>query len=168
MNFHQLIQHVIEDTLHVSLVAFRPELALCVTIVSLLLVRMIVPRWQAGPGVIALLGGAASFWLLAPWRYLSAEPLAASQFCGPTFTGMLQTDGFGIFMRAVLIAFLILFVIFTRITRFPDRLDTAEFFVLVFGATLGMCLMVSANHMIMVLHGPGDGQRAFVYFGRHG
>ena len=35
----------------------------------------------------------------------------------------------------------------------PDRDDAAEFYVLVLGATLGMCLMVSANHVLIVLLG---------------
>ena len=35
----------------------------------------------------------------------------------------------------------------------PDRDDATEFYVLMLGATLGMCLMVSANHMLIVLLG---------------
>ena len=153
MNFHDLVTGVLKDTIDVSIPAFRPEMALCATIVALLLVRMIVPRWVGGPTVLTLLGSSLALWLLAPWHYFCNQPLASSQLCGPTFTGMLQVDGFGVFMRTVLIAFLIIFVIFTRITRFPHRLDTAEFFVLVLGATLGMCLMVSANHMLIVFLG---------------
>ena len=153
-NFHELVQHVIvTDTIDVSLPAFRPEMALCATIVALLLVRMIVPRWTSAPTVLSLLGSSLALWLLAPWQYFCNQPLAASQQSVETFTGMLQVDGFGVYLRALLIAFVILFVIFTRISRFPHRLDTAEFFVLVFGATLGMCLMVSANHMLIVFLG---------------
>ncbi len=157
-NFHELFQQVLDDTLIDSLPAFRPELVLCTTIVALLLVRMIVPRWTAAPTVFTLLGSSLALWLLAPWRYFCNQPLAASHpsvetFTGPIFTGMLQVDGFGVYMRALLIAFVILFVVFTRISRFPHRLDTAEFFVLVLGATVGMCLMVSANHMLIVFLG---------------
>ncbi|MBN2292161.1 MAG: NADH-quinone oxidoreductase subunit N, partial [Pirellulales bacterium] len=154
MNFHELVQHVFDDTLAISLPAFRPEMVLCATIVALLLVRMIVPRWLSGPTILTLTGCSLAMWLLAPWRYFChffAD--GTDTFAGETFTGMLQVDGFGVFMRALLIAFVILFVIFTRITRFPHRLDTAEFFVLVLGATVGMCLMVSANHMMIVFLG---------------
>ncbi len=154
MSFHDLVQHVIHDTVDVSLPAFQPEMVLCGTIVSLLLVRMIVPRWVAGPTILTLLGSSLAMWLLAPWRYFChIFSDGAETFTGETFTGMLQVDGFGIFLRAMLIAFVILFVIFTRITRFPHKLDTAEFFVLVLGATVGMCLMVSANHMMIVFLG---------------
>lgn len=153
MNFHEILQLVIDDTFDVSLAAFRPELAICATIVALLLVRMILPRWQSGPTIVTLAGSAAALWLLSPCCCLCPASSAAETFHGPIFTGMLIADGFGVFMRALLIGFVILFTIFTRISRFPRRADTAEFFVLVLGATLGMCLMVSANHMIMVFMG---------------
>jgi len=35
----------------------------------------------------------------------------------------------------------------------PPRDDATELFVLVFGAALGMCMMVSANHLVMVILG---------------
>ncbi len=154
MNFHQLFQHVVDDTLGISLAAFRPEVAICVTIVALLLVRMILPRWHNGPTIITLAGSAAALWLLSPCKYLGqAAPAAAETFNGPIFTGMLVSDGFGVFLRALLLGFVLMFTVFTRVTRFPRRADTADFFVLVLGATLGMCLMVSANHMMMVFMG---------------
>ncbi len=40
MNFYQLIERFRADTLDVSLPAFAPELAICATIVAMLLVRM--------------------------------------------------------------------------------------------------------------------------------
>ena len=48
----------------------------------------------------------------------------------------------------------------------PDDDDATEFYVLVLGATLGMCLMVSANHMLIVFLGDRDGQRAVLRAGR--
>ena len=36
------------------------------------------------------------------------------------------------------------------LTGIPDREDSADFYVLLLGATLGMLLMASANHLLMV------------------
>jgi NADH-quinone oxidoreductase subunit N len=38
----------------------------------------------------------------------------------------------------------------TKLTGIPDREDAPDIYTLVFGATLGMCLMVSANHLLTV------------------
>jgi len=49
--------------------------------------------------------------------------------------------------------FAVLFALFTWLSGVPDRDDANDFYVLVLGATLGMCLMVSANHVLMVFLG---------------
>ncbi len=67
---------------------------------------------------------------------------------------MLVFDSFSVYMRALLLLFFVLCSpLFTRITGVPDRDDATEFYVLILGATLGMCLMVSANHMLIVFLG---------------
>src|SRR5205823_105821 len=38
----------------------------------------------------------------------------------------------------------------TLLTGIPDREDSADFYCLLLGATLGMLLMASANHLLMV------------------
>jgi NADH-quinone oxidoreductase subunit N len=40
--------------------------------------------------------------------------------------------------------------VFTKVSGIPDREDGADFYTLVLGATLGMCLMASANHLLML------------------
>jgi len=150
VSFHQLIQHTLDDTLGPSLSAFRPELAICGTIVALLLVRMLCPGWKRGAFYVALIGTGCSLWLAAPWHYLTtgviAEPI-------PIFTGMLVFDTFAVYMRGLLLLFVLLFVVLTRISGPADRDSAAEFYVLILGATLGMCLMVAANHMMIVFLG---------------
>ena len=47
MTFHALAQNVLNETLGVSLGAFRTELVLCAAIIGLVLVRMILPRWRS-------------------------------------------------------------------------------------------------------------------------
>ena len=63
---------------------------------------------------------------------------------------MLVYDTFSVYVRSLLLAFAVLFVIFTKLTGIPDREDGPDIYSLVLGATLGMCLMASANHLLMV------------------
>ena len=66
---------------------------------------------------------------------------------------MLVSDSFSVFMRGLLLLFALLFTTFTQISRMPDQDDTTEFYVLMLGALVGMCLMISANHLLIVLLG---------------
>src|SRR5262245_53595046 len=47
-------------------------------------------------------------------------------------------------------AFVFLFVILTLVTGVPDADAATDVYTLVLGATIGMCLMASANHLLMV------------------
>jgi NADH-quinone oxidoreductase subunit N len=63
---------------------------------------------------------------------------------------MLVYDGFTVFMRAILVLFLVMFIVFTKLSGIPDREDSADIYALVLGSTVGMCLMASANHLFVV------------------
>jgi NADH-quinone oxidoreductase subunit N len=162
VSFHDLLQNELQKKLAESLAAFRPELAICVTIVALLLVRMLAPRWKAGAYYVMLLGMVAALFQAIPWEAL-AQPEAAERggvqaakllaATSQTFTGLLVTDTFSVSLRVLLLLFAVLFVGFTRASGVPDDEDATEFYVLVSGALLGMCLMVSANHALMILLG---------------
>jgi NADH-quinone oxidoreductase subunit N len=93
--------------------------------------------------LLALAGVAIAFYYAAPWENLSAERTEI-------FTGMLVYDGFTVFIRSVLLIFAFAFIIFTRLSGIPDREDGADIYSLVLGATLGMCLMASTNHLMML------------------
>ena len=144
MTFHQLLNDVLADTTGVSLGAFQPELTVCATIVALLLLQMIFPRWKSGAFYAMLIGTAVALYLAIPAQLSDPKPI---------FTGLLVFDTFSIYMRCLLLFFLLLFTGFTQVSGVPDREDTTEFYVLLLGATLGMCLMVSANHMLIVFLG---------------
>ncbi len=137
---------LVHDTLNVSLPLFKPELILTATIVVMLLVRVLNLRWING-FYLAFAGSLVALFYSAPWQLLSAEtPLASTEL----FTGLLRYDAFTVYFRAVLMAFAVLFVIFTWISGIPDREDSTDFFTLLFGATIGLCLMASANHLLTV------------------
>ena len=138
---------MLHDTLPTSLWAFRPELVLCATIVLILLARLVAPGWKRSAWYVTLAGSALALYLVAPWHYLAADVSAPF---GPIFSGMLLFDRFAIYLRGLLLAFILLFAVFTRLSGVVDSDDATEFYVLVLGATLGMCLMVSANHLLIV------------------
>jgi NADH-quinone oxidoreductase subunit N len=149
VSFSALVQSVLHDTLGPSLWAFRPELVLCAFIVLMLLVRMIVPAWKTGAFYIMLAGTAVALLEILSQTVDGTFSLPRQSF----FTGMLVCDGFSVFMRGVLLVFALLFTTFTQVAGIPDAEDAAEFYILVLGALIGMCLMVSANHMLIVFLG---------------
>ncbi|HYO25530.1 MAG TPA: NADH-quinone oxidoreductase subunit N [Lacipirellulaceae bacterium] len=152
MNLPALTDSLIRDTLDVSLPHFRPELALCVTIVSLLLARVIPLLDRIPPFAIALLGALAALAAAVPDGGMNAAAWGAIER-QELFTGMLVYDAMTVYMRLFLTAFAVLFVVLSRLTGIADRDDGQDYFVLVFGATLGMCVMASANHLLTLFLG---------------
>ncbi len=86
---------------------------------------------------------------IAPWAATGTLTVPRQEL----FTGMLVYDGFTVYFRIVLLLFAVLFAIFTRLSGIPDRDAAADVYPLVLGATLGMCLMASANHLLIVFLG---------------
>jgi NADH-quinone oxidoreductase subunit N len=142
MNFQSLITDLTADSENSTLL-FMPEICLSLFISLFLLVRLISRRidlfW------VALVGAVAGLISSRPWE-LGSEELIGSEL----FTGLLVHDGLTVAMRTILMGFLVMFLIFTKISGIPDREDGADIYSLIFGATLGMCLMVSANHLLVV------------------
>ncbi len=146
MQLEALVELAMSDTKE-SLVAFAPEIVICLTIIGMLLVRLF-KVFDVIPGfVMAGVGSAIALYYAEPWVYLSGENVPAPQ---ELFGGMLILDSFSAFIRTVLLVFAILFVVLTRLSKFPETSDSVDFYCLVLGSTLGMCLMASANHLLMV------------------
>lgn len=143
MNFNVLMDQLMTDTVQVSLPRIGPELALCVTILVMLTARVFDVGRRIDPFFFALVGSLAALYFGAPWKHLGDERMEL-------FTGMLVYDGFTVYVRALLVLFLVLFVIFTKLSGIPPREDAADIYSLFLGATVGMCLMVSANHLFVV------------------
>ena len=156
MDLGSLLTGAISDTLDVSLPLFRVELTLAATIVLVLLCRMLpVLRWLDS-GLVALGGVAFALWYAwcdlrglpgAPWPEVAAAAVPASR---ELFGGLLIFDPLTAFIRFLLAGFLVLYIPFTKISGIPDREDGADFYTLVLGASLGMCLMASSNHLLML------------------
>lgn len=139
--------------------AFLPEIVVCIAIVFLLLVRLL-PRYDR-----VHLGYIALFWsvlvtVLSVMQLFRVDPLDPRTDPGvltsdsvDLFGGMLVYDNFSAFLKIFLYGFVSLTVILTLLTKIPDREDSADFYCLLFGSTLGMSIMASSNHLLMVFLG---------------
>lgn len=150
MNLHEIVDNLISDTVQTSLPRFGPELALCVTIVVLLLTRVIPLLDRIPPVVIAFLGALAAFVVAIPPGGLGTFHAIERE---ELFTGLLVYDGMTAYFRLFLMAFAVLFVVLSQLTGIADREDGQDYFSLVFGATIGMCIMVSSNHLLTMFLG---------------
>jgi NADH-quinone oxidoreductase subunit N len=150
VNLHTLIDSLISDTLQKSLPLFGPELVLCATIVVLLLARVLPLLDRIPPVVIAFIGALTALIAAVPHEGLASFGSIESQ---EIFTGMLVYDGMTAYFKLFLMAFAVLFVILSQLTGIADRDDGQDYFSLVFGATIGMCIMVSSNHLLTMFLG---------------
>jgi NADH-quinone oxidoreductase subunit N len=154
MTFQSLVDHLMHDTLQVSLPLFRPELIVCATIVVMLVVRIFRLGEKLDPFWLALIGTLIAFCYSLPGGGIQSMGEAIKSFGEiqrqEIFTGMLVYDSMTVFFRMFLLAFAFWFIILVRITGLTDKEDGQDFYTLLLGATLGMCLMASANHLMTV------------------
>jgi NADH-quinone oxidoreductase subunit N len=147
VTLQSLTDSLIRDTLDLSLPLFRPELVLSGSIVVLLLARVFPLLDRIPPFAIALVGAIAALVAAVPDGGMTASAWTTIER-HELFTGMLVYDAVTVYMRVFLMAFAVLFVILSRLTGIADRDDGQDYYALVFGSTIGMCLMASANHML--------------------
>jgi NADH-quinone oxidoreductase subunit N len=150
MYLHQWLQALqisnMETGLGKDLLHFAPELVLCFTIILMLVLRLFTRLSRLHVGSIALLLTLVA--LLVTWDSWS-NPGGTDIM----FTGLLAYDNFTLFLRLFLLAFTILVIWLSILTGIPDHEDSADFYVLLLGAVVGMSLMASANHLLMVFIG---------------
>jgi NADH-quinone oxidoreductase subunit N len=152
VNLQDLTTRLIDDTVRDSLPRFGPELVLCATIVLLLLAKVLPLLNRIPPFAIALFGSIAALVVAVPDGGLDATAWSAIER-RELFTGMVVYDSVTVFMRLFLMAFAVLFVVLSRLTGIADREDGQDYYSLVFGSTIGMCLMASANHLLTLFLG---------------
>jgi NADH-quinone oxidoreductase subunit N len=145
-----LVSRLLDETTQTSVGLFAPELVMSGTIVLMLLLR-VFPLLERIPAQwIALLGAFTSFaWTLCQFDQLVEGSAHAQSF----FTGLLMFDQFAVFFRMFLSLFVILTITLTVLTGIPDREDGADFYTLLLGSAIGMMLMASANHLLIVFLG---------------
>lgn len=140
---------LLQQTLVGDLRLFAPELALALGIVFLLLCRLIrgLDRAHLAPSALGIVGLAFAF---AVYQIVDAQKTPSASDSYTLFSGMLISDPFALYARAVILLAALLTVCLTVITGLPDREDSADLYTLLLGATLGMMLMTEANHLMMV------------------
>ena len=146
MGIHQLVDSAVADTLR-SVDLFVPELVLCGTMIVMLLARVFSGLNRLGSFYIAFVGLLVGLWFSVPDGALSFTAELQRQ---EIFSGLLVYDWMTVFFRSVLLLFAVLFCVLTRLSGIPGRENETDFYTLVLGATLGFCLMASANHLLMV------------------
>ena len=149
--FAELLNNLISETTGNGLNFFSAELWLSGTIVVMLLMRLFgcdkwVPTFAVG-----LIGAVIAGWGL--FGQFSELTSANSDLSVTFFGDMLRQDLFSVFFRFFLILFLILTIALTVLTGIPDNEDAPDFYSLLFGATIGMMLMASANNLLMLFLG---------------
>jgi NADH-quinone oxidoreductase subunit N len=150
---------ILQEDLAVDCQQFLPELILCGSIVLLLLLRLLKDLDRVHLGWLALvLSGAALFAAWAQWTgwqggLLGSPPSSLVFRHRDLFSGLLAYDNLTVFLRMFLLGFAVLLIWLSLLTGIPDREDSADFYCLLLGATLGMCIMASANHLLMVYIG---------------
>jgi NADH-quinone oxidoreductase subunit N len=146
-------------TLARDLRAFTPELVICAAIVILLLFRLFRLFDRAHLGWAALLFTVGAFaqscveWARFPTYIQGGVSLEAAPEYVNLFGGLLIFDRFSIFVKVFLYGFTALVIVLALLARIPDREDSADFCCLLLGAALGMSIMASANHLLMVFMG---------------
>ncbi len=154
MNLAALLTSTFRDTLSTSMPLVRPEACLAVSIVLILLLRTLPLLKKLDSGLVAL--GGVCFALWYAWsdvRALPGSPWALVNVSAARvelFTGLLVYDSLTAYVRLLLMGFLVFYILFTKVSGIPDHEDGADFYTLMLGATLGMCLMASANHLLMI------------------
>lgn len=146
MTLTQLLNNLTADTLG-SLQPFAPELCVVGTILVLLFVRLFNCDRLLPGSLVTMLGAVLALgFSVHQFRQFGNGVLEPQTL----FTGLLVFDPFTVFFRIFLLLFLAFVVYLTIVTGIPDAEDAPDFYTLLLGSTLGMLLMVSANHLLMV------------------
>jgi NADH-quinone oxidoreductase subunit N len=124
-----------------------PELTVAATAVLLLGLRL-VPAFDrlhlgrvALPACLVALAAAAGPW----FGVIPPTPAAGAAI----FDGLLAFDPAAAWVRLVVLTATTLTVLLTLTTGIPDTEDSADFYTLLMGGTLGMLLMASAQHLLL-------------------
>ena len=182
MTVDTILTRLISGDLPRAAEIFAPELLMCATIIGLLLVRIVGLDRRIPACWVALIGTLIAFsGVFGQFMYLSLDGglphpdgnvlagligkvlggiYALFHFSpegtgsvGGYFTGMLMHDSFTLFFRLGLLLFTVLVIALTVLSGIPDNEDGPDFYTLLLGATVGMLVAASANHLLMVFLG---------------
>jgi NADH-quinone oxidoreductase subunit N len=154
--------------------AFLPELLVCFGIVLMLVLRLFRDFDRTHLGSVALVMTVGALFVslcqfpaagnLARQVFgegmltgildgIRGPELRTSSAAKPIFTGLLVYDNLTIYLRIFLYTFTALVIWLSLTTGIPDREDSADFYCLLLGATLGMAIMAASTHLMMIFIG---------------
>ena len=155
-----------------QMLSFLPEFIVCFTIVLLLLLRLFGRSKRSHLGHVALLMTVAALgvsvlqWMaiglgkgaddsginsiLKGFRSFDEAGQSFDSRAEELFSGLIVYDRLTVALKMFLLAFTGLIMWLSLLTGIPDREDSADFNVLLLGGTLGMMLMASSNHLLMI------------------
>jgi len=126
-----------------SLIRFAPELALGVTVVAVLVADLLTKRH---PRRTSLLTWLAVLGLVAAGGTLFLLPEGDS----PLFSKVMALDGFALFFKGLFLAAALLGVLFGALSKEIARDRFGEYLLLLLCLTLGLNLLSSAQHLLML------------------
>jgi NADH-quinone oxidoreductase subunit N len=156
---------------------FLPEFLACGGIVLILLMRLFDRSHMGNTALVVTLtalGISLSQWygkVVIPWPenlwpfygdYVLNPfeapmlPSATGNFRGAfhtAFGSLVVYDHLTIYLRCFLYGFTALIIWLSKTTGIPDREDSADFYCLLLGATVGMVMMAASTHLLMVYIG---------------
>lgn len=132
----------IQSRLTDDLFAFIPEILLAAVIVLVLAARLITAFDRIHRVSVAIVGVGVA---LAVTVFQ-----ATSGGCGGIFTGLLMIDDWAIAFRAFILLATLLVLLLSRLTGLPDSDDSGDYTVMLLGAAIGLMMMVSSNHLLML------------------
>ena len=143
MNFDKLVQSVVDDTVGAgsSLSAFHAELALCGTIIAILLLKIAAPRWKSSAFYVTVFGlprgdvfclacGGSVASVAMVFRGSRGDSARPRPFSPARWWPIASRSS----LRVLLLLFALLFTMFTQIAGAYDEEDMTEFYVLMLGA----------------------------------
>ena len=141
----------LQTTVGNDLLLFAPELVVCCGIVVLLLARLLPQFDRSHLGTVSIVVIVASLAALIGQLITVERGLGA--YAGAYFDGMLVSDRFAAFVRCLVLIAALLTALVTQLTGIPDARDSGDFHALLLGGTVGMLVMASANHLLMIFIG---------------
>ena len=118
-----------------------PEVALCATILAVILLDLFLKREQSyKTGILALVG-----LLVVTYFIFNGFSLDARS----AFMGMLKLDAFGSFFKLLFVTATFLVIVYSFYARELERYRTGEYYALLLTATLGMFFLSCSKDFLM-------------------
>lgn len=131
-----------------SLQYIKPEIAVSITLVVIVLADLIFGKKKSHLPVLSIVGLIVTGYFVIEQFGMNAAAFSPT----PDSKGLLSVDAFGAFFKLIVILSTIFVVLFSvssqEITNNSDR--HGEYYTLIFGMTLGMFLLSSATDLILI------------------